>query len=192
MVSTKSKCTRKRLEPKKGATDFTMHLEDLPNELLLDILRSCESVSDVLHLAASSRHFHRIFCSTDKLSILFASAERQYGPLKDAIQAVTYNSSQPAHHIRTVPYSLALLKQVLDLGRCAAEWVSLYPSKKWKDDFENRRLLQENESYRVRRAIYRWTLYARAFHNSRHPRTTRSIVSTVPQALLVSCLVLRR
>ena len=165
-----------------------MRLEDLPNELLLDIFCSCSSVTDVLQLAAASRRFYYIYCGSKKLPILFDSAERQYGPLEDAIQVVTYNSSMPARQIRTPPHSLALLKQLLELGRCAAEWTKLYPSKKWKDDFENRRLLSEKEAYRLRRAIYRYTLYARAFHNPRYPRTSRSLVNDTSIAFLRAAL----
>ncbi|KAI4155310.1 MAG: hypothetical protein LQ340_001075 [Diploschistes diacapsis] len=150
-----------------------MHIEELPNELLLDIFFSCRSVKDVLALGTASRHFYHVFSGSKKLPILFQSAEVQYGPLEDAIQVVTYNHSQPAHRIRKAPLSLALLHQLIDLGKSAAKWIEIYPSRKWKDNFEDRRLLRASETYRLRRAVYRLTLYTRAFHNARYPRTSR-------------------
>lgn len=152
-----------------------MHIEELANELLLCIFHSCKGVQDALSLAATNHHFYRVFSGSKKLPILFTLVEAQYGPLEDAIQVVTYNSSQAAHHFRTAPESLPLLKQVLNLGRGASKWVTIYPTKKWRDDFENRRLLRANEAYRLRRAIYRLTLFARAFHNARYPRTSRTV-----------------
>ena len=150
-----------------------MPIEDLPNELLLNIFLSCASIQDTLHLSSVNQRFHQVFVGSQKLPILFTVAEAQYGPLEDAIQVVTYNSSQPAHYARTAPHSYALLEQLHDLGRSALKWVDVYPLKKWKVDFEDRRVLRANEAYRLRRAIYRLSLYARAFHNVRFPRTSR-------------------
>ena len=151
-----------------------MHIELLANELLLHIFFSCNSVRDALNLAAVNHHFYRVFAGSKRLPILFAAAEEEYGPLHDAIQVATYNSSQPAHIARDVPLSFALLKQVhLELGHWAKKWVEVYPSKKWRTDFENRRLITSEESHRLRRAIYRLWLYSRAFHNVRYSRTGR-------------------
>ena len=150
-----------------------MYLEDLANELLLHIFDFCSSIQDVLSLASANRRFHKVFSGSRKLSILFHAAEIQYGPLEDAIQLVTQNASQPSHHIRTAPLSLALLKQLITVGICAKKWEEVYPTKKWKHDFEDRRLLTSNEAFRLRRAIYRSWLYTRAFHNARYPRTSR-------------------
>ncbi|MCJ1323420.1 hypothetical protein MMC10_000080 [Thelotrema lepadinum] len=150
-----------------------MHIENLANELLLDIFFSCGSIQDALNLAAVNQRFRNLYSGSRRLPILFSSAESQYGPLEDAIQVVTYNSSQPANLIRGVPHSFALLQQLNELGRSASKWVDMYPLKKWKEKFENRRLLRTSEAYCLRRAIYRLTLYARAFHNARYPRTLR-------------------
>jgi len=151
-----------------------MHFEDLANELVLHIFHSCSSVEDVLSLASTCRHFRTVFGASQRLPVLYQAAEAEYGPLAEAIQIATHNASQPAHIVRKVPLSLALLKQVLKIGAAAKKWEDIYPSKKWKDKFEDRRLLTTEECYRLRRAIYRLWLYSKAFHNARYTRLTRT------------------
>ncbi|MCJ1432107.1 hypothetical protein MMC27_001463 [Xylographa pallens] len=151
-----------------------MQFEDLANELVLHIFQSCTSVEDVLSLASTCRHFRTVFGASQRLPVLYQAAEAEYGPLNEAIQIATLNASQPAHIVRKVPLSLALLKQVLKIGAAAKKWEDIYPSKKWKDTFENRRLLTTEERYRLRRAIYRLWLYSKAFHNARYTRLTRT------------------
>jgi len=111
--------------------------------------------------------------------ILWQAAEAQYGPLEDAVQLLTHNASQPAHIIRTVPLSFALLKQFLGVGRVARKWEDIYPLKKWKLHYEDRRLLTTDERYRLRRAVYRLWLYSEAFHNRLYPRERRLQVPVI-------------
>ncbi|KAI9834518.1 MAG: hypothetical protein M1838_005496, partial [Thelocarpon superellum] len=150
-----------------------MRFEDLPTELVLHVFRSCSSVADVLNLASASHRFHRAVTPSQKLPILFHAAEAQYGPLDDAIQLVTHNQSQPAHLARRVPFSQALLEQLMAVGGVARQWEEIYPAKKWKANFEDRRLLTDAERYRLRRAVYRLWLYDKAFHNRSFPRFSR-------------------
>ena len=150
-----------------------MLFEDLATELVVQVLLSCNSVDDVLALSTTCRRFRNISLSSQRLAILEHAAEAQYGPLLDLTQLLTHNSSQPAHIIRTVPFSLALLKQMVHAGRIAERWCDMYPFKKWKHNYELRRLLTNSERYRLRRAIYRTWLYSRAFHNALHPRESR-------------------
>lgn len=150
-----------------------MLFEDLATELVIQVLFSCTSVNDVLALSSTCRRFRNISLSSQRLAILEHAAEAQYGPLLDLTQLLTHNSSQPAHIIRTVPFSLALLKQMVHAGRIAEKWCDIYPFKKWKHNYEARRLLTNSERYRLRRAIYRTWLYSRAFHNALHPRESR-------------------
>ena len=150
-----------------------MLLEDLATELVVQILLSCNSINDVLALSTTCRRFRNISLSSQRLSILEQAAEAQYGPLLDLTQLLTHNSSQPAHIIRDVPFSLALLKQIVHAGRVAEKWCDIYPFKKWKHDYEARRLLTSPERRRLRRAVYRTWLYSRAFHNASHPRESR-------------------
>ncbi|MCJ1480321.1 hypothetical protein MMC06_000476 [Schaereria dolodes] len=147
--------------------------ENLANELVLHVFQSCTSISDVLNLASTCQHFRKVFAASQKLPILYQAAEAQYGPLQDAIQLVTHNSSQPAQLIRKVPFSFALLKQLIEVGSAARKWEDIYPAKKWKHDFEDRRLLTTSERRHLRRAVYRLWLYTRAFHNNRYPRAMR-------------------
>ncbi|KAJ6008855.1 hypothetical protein N7499_001099 [Penicillium canescens] len=163
-----------------------MKVEHLATELLLQIFRSCDSVSDVFNLSASCRRLHRVFKSSNKQQILANVAETQFGPLNDIIQVVTQNDSQPAHQIRHVSMSDALLKQVIQIGLVAQKWETVFPFKKWKADYENRRSLTDQERLRVRRAVYRLWLYHSAFHSrayDRHSRNIRHVVLERAQLL---------
>jgi hypothetical protein len=151
-----------------------MLFEDLATELVSHIYFSCTSVTDVLALSSTCRRFRYIYASSQKLAILEDAAEAQFGPLQDLTQLLTHNASQPAHLLRSVPFSIALLKQIVHTGRIAEKWCDIYPFKKWKYNYENRRLLTSSERYRVRRAIYRLWLYTRAFHTRDHPRELRA------------------
>ncbi|MCJ1426844.1 hypothetical protein MMC29_004747 [Sticta canariensis] len=152
-----------------------MHFEDLANELVLHIFQSCASVPDVLNLAATCHHFRKVLTPSRRLPILFQAAEAQLGPLPDAIQLVTHNTSQAVHVPRaSPPLSLALLTRLLSVGRVANQWAAVYPTRKWRGPNSSfRRLLSSMESYRLRRALYRLWLFTLAFHSPLHPRTTR-------------------
>lgn len=152
-------------------------LEDFPTELIAQIYLSCEAVNDACSLSATCTRLRKIYNAPGrKLQILEATAESQFGPVQDAINLITHNSSQAAHLVRNVPVSMALLKQVVHVGKTANKWAdAIYPFKKWKDKYEDRRLLTEQERYALRRAVYRLWLYRRAFCNVDHPRTTRLI-----------------
>lgn len=152
-----------------------MHLTNLPTELLLQIFCCCNSIADILHLAATNRRLRRIFASSSKVSILMRAADAEFGPVNEIIQIVTQNASQPAHLIREASFSDALLRQVVQIGRIAQKWEAIYPLKKWKSDYENRRLLTDEERFRFRRAIYRLWLYNRAFHTSQYDRFSRRL-----------------
>ncbi|KAF2756093.1 hypothetical protein EJ05DRAFT_478127 [Pseudovirgaria hyperparasitica] len=150
-----------------------MLFEDFPTEILVDIYLSCTTIIDTINLSTTCHRFRRIYKSSRNLPILEHAAESQYGPLRDLTQLLTHNASQAAHLSRDVPFNLLLLKQIVHHGRIAEEWCSLYPFKKWKHNFEHRRLLKPDECFRLRRAIYRLWLYTRAFHNRAHPRESR-------------------
>ncbi|KAL8994960.1 MAG: hypothetical protein Q9169_005225, partial [Polycauliona sp. 2 TL-2023] len=112
-----------------------------------------------------------------RLPILFDAAERQFGPLSSATAVVTHYPSQLPHIPRpSPPQSLALLKQLLHVGQVANTWADLYPFTYWRgteQDCASRRLLSEDERYRVRRACYRIWLYGLAFHIASSSRYTR-------------------
>lgn len=151
-----------------------MLFEDLATELVISVFFSCNSITDVLALSSTCRRFRSISTSSQRLSMFEAVAETQFGPLEDLTQLLTHNASQPAHIIRDVPFSTALLKQMARYGRVAEKWCHIYPFKKWKYNYESRRLLTSEEHYRLRRALYRSWLYSRAFHNRDHPREFRA------------------
>ncbi|KAL4797400.1 hypothetical protein BDV19DRAFT_358673 [Aspergillus venezuelensis] len=156
-----------------------MSLNNLATELLLHIFRSCDTISDVMNLAAACCRFRNVFNSSNKLQILMDVAEMEFGPVDDIIQIATHNTSQPAHIIRTAPLTASLLKQVVQMGRVAQKWEVIYPVKKWKLDYENRRSLSDEERFRLRRAVYRLWLYHRAFHRREFDRYSRSLRITV-------------
>lgn len=152
-----------------------MHLSDLANETLLHIYSVLPTISSCHALASTSHHFHSLLHSSHRLPILYHAAESQYGPLSDAIRLITHNASQSAHIPRPMPpQSLALLHQIIEVGRVANKWVSVYPSQKWRGaDSASRRFLSSSEQYKLRRACYRLWLYTLAFHTPTNPRTTR-------------------
>jgi hypothetical protein len=149
------------------------HIEFLASELLNHIFNSLDSVQDTVALASTCHRLHDIYKSSQQLRILWRVAERQYGPLSDVTQLLTHNHSQAPLAKRPVNVSLALLRQIVRAGNVAEAWADIYPFKKWKLDYENRRLLTEAERRRVRRAIYRLWLYGLAFHTPAYPREQR-------------------
>ncbi|KAL4972567.1 hypothetical protein BDW66DRAFT_143900 [Aspergillus desertorum] len=156
-----------------------MCFQYLATELLLHIFRSCDTISDAVNLASTCRRFRDVFNRSNKLPILMDAAELEFGPLDDIIQIVTHNTSQPAHLFRTAPLTTSLLRQIVQIGRVAQKWETIYPVKKWKLDYENRRSLTDEERFRLRRAIYRLWLYHRAFHRREYDRYSRSLLNTV-------------
>ncbi|KAB8342713.1 hypothetical protein FH972_022313 [Carpinus fangiana] len=155
-------------------TDSTPLFEDLATELLAQVYLHCNSIKDVLSLSSTCQRLRSIYTSGRSLQILARAANVEYGPFEDAIQLVTYNESQPAHLFRDPPLSFPLLKQIVEVGKVAVRWADdIYPFKKWKDNFEDRRLLIHSEKLLLRRALYRLWLYRRAFATSTTLRTIR-------------------
>ena len=122
-----------------------MLFEDLPTETITSIFLSVPTVSSAVALSSTCRRFRNIFSSSKRLLILSQAAENEYGPVEEIIQLVTHNASQPAHIVRSVPVSEALIRSVVKVGRIAVHWEDIYPFKKWKIDYENRRLLDDSE-----------------------------------------------
>lgn len=156
-----------------------MVLDTLPTEIITQIFLSLPDISSTIALSATSYRLHSVYHSSKRLVILSQAADAEFGPLDDIIQLVTHNASQPAHVKRSAPISDALLQQIVKVGRVGKRWEEIYPFKKWKSDFANRRLLTTPERFLVRRAIYRLWLFTKAFHNSTHIRTCRSIPEIV-------------
>ena len=156
-----------------------MFFDALPNEIITHVFLSLLDISSAVALSETSHRFYNAFHSSKKLIILSQAAEAEFGPLDDIIQVVTQNASQRAHIHRNVPLSDALLHQTVKVGRVAQKWEEIYPFKKWKNDYANRRLLTSSERYIIRRAIYRLWLFSKAFHNSSYVRTCRGIPEVV-------------
>ena len=165
-----------------------MHITDLANELILQVFQSSTDIPSLLAISSSCRHFHSILAS-HRLPTLYQAAEAQYGPLSDATRVVTHNQSQLAHLPRPAPpQSLALLQRLIEVGRVANQWAAVYPSQKWRgDNSAYRRLLKNEECYKLRRACYRMWLYTLAFHTSDYVRTTRHL----PQVIRIRASLLR-
>lgn len=156
-----------------------MYFDTLPNEILTHIFLSLPNIASAIALSSTCHRFNSAYKSSKKLVILQEAADAEFGPIDDVVQLLTQNASQPAHIRRDVPMSEALLHQVVKVGRIAQRYEEIYPFKKWKTDFANRRLLTNDERVRLRRAIYRVWLFDKAFHNSAHVRTCRGIPEVV-------------
>lgn len=148
-------------------------LTDLPAETLLGIYSSCSSVIDVLNLSQTCRRLHALLPSSQKLSVLLSVAETQAGPVFDIVQLLTAKDVQAAHETREPSMSYHLLRDILSIAQTAQEWQEIYPREKWDEKYADRRTLNPEEQYALRRAIYRLWLFSRAFHNSRYPRESR-------------------
>ncbi len=156
-------------------------LNDLAPDIIFIILRSCNSIADVVSLSGTCRRIHSMLSKSQKTLILYQVAEIEFGPLHDALQLLTLNNSQPAHFTRDPPPSDSLLRQIIKVGRVAKRWEDIYPFCKWESDYADRRLLSGDERYRLRRAVYRYWLYTHAFHTPAYPRTSRHIPQLVVQ-----------
>ena len=165
-----------------------MKFSHLPNEIIVHVLQSCNTIEDVLCLASTCHHLQAILqAPSNRIPTLFAAAESQYGPLTDAVRLVTHNASQPAHAPRAEPpQSLALLRQLTSVGRVAEAWTELYPCLKWRGEASSsRRFLKESERCALRRAVYRSWLYSIAFHTPTHDRTTRRVPPMLRQRAML-------
>lgn len=158
-----------------------MYFDALPTEILTHIFLSLSNIASASNLAATCHRLNNTFHSSKKLLILRNAADAEFGPIDDIVQLLTQNASQPAHVRRIVPISDALLHQVIKVGRVAQQYEEIYPFKKWKTDYANRRLLTETERFLVRRAVYRLWLFDKAFHNSSHVRTCRGLPQIVQE-----------
>jgi hypothetical protein len=162
-------------------------LTDLPAETLLGIYNSCSSVNDVLNLSQTCRRLHALLPRSQKLSVLLSVAEAQAGPIFDIVQLLTVNDVQAAHEIREPSMSYHLLRDILSVAQTAQEWQEIYPREKWDEKYADRRLLNAEERYALRRAIYRLWLFSRAFHNCNYPRESR----LHPTRIIERCRLLR-
>jgi hypothetical protein len=158
-----------------------MHLDDLAPEIILAIFRNCLSIADVTNLSQCCRRIHSLLSTSQKTLMLYRAAEFEFGPLRDVLQLLTLNNSQPAHLIRDPPQTDSLLRQIVMVGRVAQRWEAIYPSCKWDSNFADRRVLTDDERHRLRRAIYRYWLYSHAFHTPAYSRTSRRIPQLVLQ-----------
>lgn len=164
-----------------------MSLEHLAPELLVQILYSLHTISDVLNLTQTCKRLRNLFRAMRRLPTLFAAAEREFGPVDDIIRLVTWHRSQPVFGFPdaspvTVTQNVGLLRQVLEIGRTAKKIEELYPVRRWGEDrYLERRSLTSEESFRVRRAVYRYWLFCEAFQNKLHTRGTRSLPGVVEE-----------
>lgn len=126
-----------------------INAESMPVEILQKIYEVCPSIADVIALSSKCKKMNRAFQGSRKLPIIESIINLQYGPIADAISVVTRNAT---NNQIALSVSLALAKQVDQVGRVANQWAELYPMEKWKSDYESRRLLTSHESYKLRRA----------------------------------------
>lgn len=152
-----------------------MAISDIPSEIVYQIYNTLHSINDAINLSLTNRHFNTLLKHSQKLPTLFAVAEREFGPLDDVAQLVTYNSSEPAHIKRHPQQNYSLLRQMIKIGGVAQKCVELFPEKRWQDNYLERRALSGHEVWKVRRAIYRYWLYCEAFQSRGNTRTMRML-----------------
>lgn len=158
-----------------------MSLADLAPELVHQIFNTLHSINDVINLSLTSHHFNRLLKHCQKLPTLFSAAEREFGPLQDIAQLVTYNASQPAHSKRSPQQNYSLLRQMIRIGSIAQKYVEMFPERRWQDNFLERRSLTNDEARRLRRAIYRYWLYCEAFQSRCNTRGMRMLPRVVDE-----------
>lgn len=152
-------------------------LSNISTELVLQVYEHL-NYSDVLNLSLVCKRFYKLLPPSRKLSIYFAAADREFGPLFDAIQVAVLQPQTP-YIVQNPPISFPLLRRLIRMGRIAAKFGEVYPSLKWcGNDFVDRRILTTIENYRLRRAVYRIWRYSAAFHTPASPRTTRLLYSS--------------
>lgn len=166
--------------------EYRLQLTDLAPELLHQIFNNLNSISDVLSLSSTCTDLHGLLPSASRLPALFLAAEREFGPLEDIAQVLTYNDSQHVHIKRKPQNSYSLLRQMLSVGKIANKVVEIYPERRWNDDrYLDRRALTSHECHLVRRAIYRYWLYATAFQGRTHTRDCRMIPSVIEERAML-------
>ncbi|KAL0940663.1 F-box domain protein [Colletotrichum truncatum] len=78
------------------------------------------------------------------------------------------NGKPPSTNVLPAPRSVALVDRDLDsmLRHCLVvrRWEELYPQLHWFSTPEDCRQLDDSEKFKLRRALYRWWLYAFYFH----------------------------
>jgi hypothetical protein len=141
-------------------------IEELPTEIVQKIYMDCRDIQSVLNLSSSCHLFSGPYHGSMKLKIIERVLETQFGPLYDLIQLITFNSSQPIHLPRRPDMSIDLAARIVRFGSVIEKWETIYPSLRWRDLSEYRRVLRPHEAYRFRRAMYRMWLYGKAYHNT--------------------------
>ena len=150
-------------------------LSHISTELVLQVYDNLNH-SDILSLSLVCKRFANILPASRKLSTHFEAAEREFGPLTDAIQVVALQTHAP-HIDQTPSLSFPLLRSLIRMGKIATKFEEIYPILKWRHNFLDRRSLSTVERYLLRRAVYRSWRYAAAFHTPTFPRTTRLLCS---------------
>jgi hypothetical protein len=138
--------------------------EHLSTELVQKIYRQIETVQGVTRLSEMSKFFNECY-KAQRLIILTNAVETQYSPVRDLIQLSTSKNDKSVHVSRDPPMTVGLLVHMVQFGKVAERWVSIYPQLRWAEDSDNRRSLREHEIVRLRRAIYRHWTYGNAFHS---------------------------
>jgi hypothetical protein len=145
------------------------HIETLPVELQVQILGSVDTIDDMIALSSTCHRLHSVYAS-QRVRLAMRVAERQHGPLEDAVQLLTYKAGDAPLADRTaVAPSLALVGKIHKYGVVANCWADIYPLQKWRERYLDRRALTEAERQRVRAAIYRLWLFTNTYHDPEVP-----------------------
>lgn len=141
-------------------------MQNLAPELLVHIFESLSSVADIVSLSLACRYFHDLLPKSQKLVLFFSAVDQEMGPVDDIVQLLTQNDNQMLHVPRSPSLSFTLLSQATAVARVAQRFVSLYPEFRWLEaETASRRLLDPLEARRLRRAVYRFWIYAKVYQS---------------------------
>ncbi|RDW88077.1 hypothetical protein BP6252_00109 [Coleophoma cylindrospora] len=168
--------------------DATNVTNSLPTEVI-QYMYSFLPIHGILSLSQISRRFHNAYMG-HQLPILEKSVRESYGPIPDLVKLVVANEpdirsrakllsarNRASAHVRRIiqvpekpTLTVELIFKMIQYGEIAEQWVEVWPRIHWREDSENRRLLEPHEQTRLRAAVYRfWTYNSLFHHNPFHP-----------------------
>jgi hypothetical protein len=163
-------------------TVSSSRLDDLPVETLIEILcyLDFESFDNMLLV---SRRLNSII-EAHWPSLLREIIEREFSPVQDFFDTlwdVDLPRPLTCSQLLTVCHSADGFQPLLNLCRVIKRWEAEFPSMRFANSPQHSRIMSPDELYRLRRGLYIWWRYARAFHGpavclDNNPEVRRSFV----------------
>jgi hypothetical protein len=141
-------------------------LEDLPVETLLEILSHLDFESFDSTLLVSRRLNSVVEAHWP--SLLRDIIEREFSPVQDFFKTlwdVDLPGPLGCSQLLTVCHTTDGFQPLLNLCRVIKRWETEFPSLRFANCPQHSRIMSPDELYRLRRGLYNWWRYARAFHS---------------------------